>query len=107
MRPEVISSTLRKMVKHKHLRKMLAKRIDDYVYQNIVNDDSEDLQQVQVKRYHYEIFRNSVLPTDAKPEDENAKEALESDEYFEVLKIYDKELQGLTENIWKAEYLNV
>ncbi|MHC4488251.1 MAG: radical SAM protein [Planctomycetota bacterium] len=58
-------------------------------------------------RDHYEIFRNSVLPTDAKPEDENAKEALESDEYFEVLKKYDKELQGLTENIWKAEYLNV
>jgi len=58
-------------------------------------------------RDHYEIFRNSVLPKDAKPEDENAKEALESDEYFDVLKNYDNELQGLTENIWKAEYLNV
>ncbi len=58
-------------------------------------------------RDHYEIFRNSVLPKDAKPEDENAKEALESDEYFEVLKNYDKELQDLTENIWKNEYLNV
>jgi len=58
-------------------------------------------------RDHYEIFRNSLLPKDAKPEDENAKEALESNEYFEVLKNYDKELQGLTEKIWKAEYLNV
>jgi len=47
------------------------------------------------------------LPKEAKPEDENAKEALESDEYFEVLKNYDKELQDLTEKIWKSEYLNV
>ena len=58
-------------------------------------------------RDHYEIFRNSVLPKDVKPEDEKAKEALESDEYFEVLKNYDEELQGLTEKIWKNEYLNV
>jgi len=27
--------------------------------------------------------------------------------YFEVLKHYDEELQGLTENIWKNEYLGV
>jgi MoaA/NifB/PqqE/SkfB family radical SAM enzyme len=58
-------------------------------------------------RDHYELFRNSVLPKEAKPEDQNAKEALESDEYFEVLKNYDKELQDLTEKIWKTEYLNV
>ncbi len=58
-------------------------------------------------RDHYEIFRNSVLPKGAKPEDEKAKEALESDEYFEVLRKYDEELQGLTEKIWEAEYLNV
>jgi len=58
-------------------------------------------------RDHYEIFRKSVLPKDAKPEDEKAKEALESEEYFEVLKNYDEELQGLTEKIWETEYLNV
>jgi MoaA/NifB/PqqE/SkfB family radical SAM enzyme len=58
-------------------------------------------------RDHYEIFRNSVLPKDAKPEDEKAREALESDEYFEVLKKYDDELEGLTEKIWETEYLNV
>ncbi len=58
-------------------------------------------------RDHYEIFRNSVLPKYAMPEDEKAKEALESDEYFEVLKNYDKELEGLTEKIWTNEYLNV
>ena len=49
----------------------------------------------------------SVLPKYARPEDEKAKEALESDEYFEVLKNYDQELQGLTEKIWTNEYLNV
>ena len=58
-------------------------------------------------RDHYEIFRNSVLPKDAKPEDQKAKEALESDEYFEVLRNYDDQLQSLTEKIWEDEYLNV
>lgn len=58
-------------------------------------------------RDHYEIFRNSVLPKEARPEDENAREALESSEYFEILKGYDEELQDLTEKIWKNEYLNV
>jgi MoaA/NifB/PqqE/SkfB family radical SAM enzyme len=58
-------------------------------------------------RDHYEIFRNSVLPKQAKPEDENAREALESEEYFEVLKNYDEELQNLTEKVWQNEYLNV
>jgi len=58
-------------------------------------------------RDHYEIFRNAVLPKNAMPEDEKAKEALESDEYFEVLKNYDQELEGLTEKIWENEYLNV
>jgi len=58
-------------------------------------------------RDHYEIFRNSVLPKDAKPEDQKAKEALESNEYFEVLRNYDDQLQSLTEKIWEDEYLNV
>jgi len=58
-------------------------------------------------RDHYEIFRNSVLPKEAKPEDEKAKEALESDEYFEVLKNYDEKLEALTGKIWENEYLNV
>jgi len=58
-------------------------------------------------RDHYEIFRNSVLPKEAKPEDNKAREALESDEYFEILKNYDEKLQDLTEKIWENEYLNV
>jgi MoaA/NifB/PqqE/SkfB family radical SAM enzyme len=58
-------------------------------------------------RDHYEIFRNYVLTKDVKPEDEKAKEALESDEYFEVLKKFDEKLEALTEKIWETEYLNV
>jgi len=58
-------------------------------------------------RDHYEIFRKSVLPENARPEDENAGEALKSEEYFDLLKSYDKELQGLTERIWENEYLSV
>jgi len=58
-------------------------------------------------RDHYEIFRNSVLPKDVKPEDEKAKEALESPEYLEVMRNYDQELKRLTEKIWKTEYLNL
>lgn len=57
-------------------------------------------------RDHYDIFRHSVLPKNAKPEDEKAKEALESDEYLEMLKNYDQKLQDLTEEIWETEYLN-
>ena len=57
-------------------------------------------------RDHYEIFRTSVLPKNAKPEDEKAKEALESDEYFEVMKNYDQKLNFLTKRIWEIEYLN-
>jgi len=57
-------------------------------------------------RDHYEIFRNSVLPKNAKPEDEKAKEALESAEYFEVMKNYDQKLNNLTKRIWEIEYLN-
>jgi hypothetical protein len=34
------------MVNHKHLIKLLAKRIDDYIYKHVVNNDSEDLPQV-------------------------------------------------------------
>jgi MoaA/NifB/PqqE/SkfB family radical SAM enzyme len=58
-------------------------------------------------RDHYDIFRNTVLPKKAKPEDEKAKEALESNDYFDVLKSYDERLQQLTEKIWQNEYLNV
>ncbi|MHC4511342.1 MAG: hypothetical protein ACYTAO_20730, partial [Planctomycetota bacterium] len=53
MKPEIISSTLKQMIRHKHLRKLLAKRINDYVYRKVVVDDSQDLKQVRMKRYQF------------------------------------------------------
>jgi len=58
-------------------------------------------------RDHYAVFRNSILPGDARPEDQNAKEALESGAYFEVLNSYDEKLRDLTEKTWETEYLGV
>jgi len=58
-------------------------------------------------RDHYEVFRNSVLTKQARPEDEKAREALQSPEYMEILSTYDKKLKGLTEKIWQSEYLKV
>ncbi len=58
-------------------------------------------------RDHYEIFRKTVLPSKVGFEDEMAKEAVESPEYFEIMKKYDNTLEELTEKIWENEYLNV
>ncbi|UCG56358.1 MAG: radical SAM protein [Phycisphaerales bacterium] len=58
-------------------------------------------------RDHYRVFRNSVLPSDVKSEDEDARAALKSEQYSEALNNYDQELEGLTEKIWENEYLNV
>jgi len=57
-------------------------------------------------RDHYEIFKYSILPKSAKPEDKNAKEAIKSEEYFQILKNYDQQLEKLTTNIWQEEYLD-
>lgn len=53
MKPDVISSTLKQIVNHKHLRKLLAKRVNDYVYKTIVDNKSEDLWGVRMKRYQF------------------------------------------------------
>jgi len=53
MKTEVLPPTLIKMANQKHLRKLLAKKIDDYIYKSIVNDDSEDLQQVCLRKYQF------------------------------------------------------
>jgi hypothetical protein len=58
-------------------------------------------------RDHYEIFRRTVLPKKVGYEDEKAQEAVESAEYFEIMKNYDNRLKELTENIWENEYLDV
>jgi MoaA/NifB/PqqE/SkfB family radical SAM enzyme len=57
-------------------------------------------------RDHYEVFRRSVLPPAARPEDEKAREALESGDYLRAMQDYDTQLQSLTEGIWNQEYLH-
>ena len=53
MKPETTCSVLTKMVNQRHLRKLLAKKIDDYIYKSVVSNDSEDLQQVRLKKYQF------------------------------------------------------
>jgi len=40
MESDFLSTALVKMVSHPHLRRLLAKRVDDYVYKHVVRDDS-------------------------------------------------------------------
>ena len=64
MKEKFILSALVKMINQKRLRQMLMKKIDDYIYENIVNEESEDLETVQLRRYQYLsamlncVFRN-------------------------------------------------
>ena len=53
MEPEAFSSTLIKMVNHKHLRKLLVKKADNYIYKSLVKKDTEDLEKVKLKRYQF------------------------------------------------------
>ncbi len=57
-------------------------------------------------RDHYDNFRKNILTEDAKPEDENAEEALKDPEYYEKLNEFDEELHKLTEPIWQQKYLS-
>jgi len=55
-------------------------------------------------RDNYEYFHNKILPQKAKGEDEFAKAAKDSKEYFEGLVEYDEELKKITQPIWEREY---
>ena len=47
MKTEVLIPTLIKMINQKHLRKILARKIDDYLYKKIVVENNEDLEMVR------------------------------------------------------------
>lgn len=55
-------------------------------------------------RDHYKYFREVILPSNAKGEDEFAEEAKNSKKYFESLVEYDQKLKQLTQPIWDKEY---
>ncbi|TKJ42077.1 radical SAM protein [candidate division TA06 bacterium B3_TA06] len=56
-------------------------------------------------RDHHKNFRENILDNSAKPEDENAKAALEDPEYYKRLVEFDEELEKLTQPIWQERYL--
>ncbi|MBD3163887.1 radical SAM protein [Candidatus Woesearchaeota archaeon] len=56
-------------------------------------------------RDHYKHFREKIITSEVKSENEEAGIAINSEEYSEVLENFDKELDKLTKGIWKTEYL--
>jgi len=55
-------------------------------------------------RDHYHTFRTRVFTSNVKPENQEAKEALDSKEYYQKLVNYDKQLEAITLPIWHKEY---
>ncbi len=58
-------------------------------------------------RDNYHTFRTRILTPDAKPENREAEESLNSEEYYQRMVEYDKKLEALTLPIWQKEYLEV
>jgi len=56
-------------------------------------------------RDHYDNFRRILEKNEVKPIDQDAKEALESEEYYKKMVEYDLLLKKLSDPIWKNEYL--
>ncbi len=56
-------------------------------------------------RDHYDNFKKNILTKDAKPENKDAAEALDSKEYYEMMKEFEAELTELTQKVWDEEYL--
>ena len=56
-------------------------------------------------RDHYKNFKENIVTAGVKPENEDAKLALESSEYFDMMHAFDSELKTLTDDLWEEEYL--
>lgn len=48
-----ITSALTRLVQNRHMNKILAQRIDDYIYDHIVVKANEDLKAMRQKRYEF------------------------------------------------------
>jgi len=55
-------------------------------------------------RDHHHTFGTKIFTSNVKPENQEAKEALDSKEYYQKLVNYDKQLEALTLPIWHNEY---
>ncbi|MCD6489932.1 MAG: SPASM domain-containing protein, partial [Thermodesulfobacterium sp.] len=56
-------------------------------------------------RDNYHTFRTKIFTPDVKPENQEAEEAMNSEEYYQKLIEYDKQLEAITLPIWQNEYL--
>ena len=56
-------------------------------------------------RDHYDNFLKTILPKDAKPELKQSTEMLNSDEYYQELVKYDKQLAKKTKELWEKDYM--
>lgn len=56
-------------------------------------------------RDHYKNFKENILTSDVKGEDEEAEAVLHDPEYEKMLNAFDDELQKLTESIFNEKYL--
>ena len=56
-------------------------------------------------RDNYHTFRTKICTADVKPENQEAEEAMNSEEYYQKLVEYDKQLEAITLPIWRNEYL--
>lgn len=52
-------------------------------------------------RDNHRYFREKILTPDIKPEDENARAALEDPEYYQKMAEFDEKIHQLTEPLWK------
>ncbi|MDD8020411.1 MAG: radical SAM protein [Acidobacteriota bacterium] len=54
-------------------------------------------------RDNHKSFREKILTPDIKPEDENARQALEDPEYYQKMAKFDDDIHKLTESWWKEK----
>ncbi len=50
---KLVSLTLTKIANQKQLRKVLTKKLDNYIHKSLVENDSENLESVQRKKYEF------------------------------------------------------
>ncbi len=57
-------------------------------------------------RDHYDNFRKNILTSEVKGENQEAQEILDDPLYYKKLDSFDKELEKLSDPVWKSKYLN-
>ncbi|HID93088.1 MAG TPA: radical SAM protein [bacterium (Candidatus Stahlbacteria)] len=87
------------------LFKLIRRWQSDYAYEQPPNKVGNLLRQCPVRDHYGELYK-ILRKTNARPTNEYARKALEDQEYREGLIQYGKEIEKLTKDWWKKEYLN-